>query len=613
MGHTPLEDQSRHDYRLVPIVVGVTGHRDIPTEDADKLRAAVKSQLAKLRENYPNTPLYFLSALAEGADRIAAEAALQTKGCALGVVLPMPAEEYTQDFETQHSKQEFRTLCKQAAFVHTVDPPTGQSQERALLYREAGLYIANQSQILIAFWDGENLRNKLGGTSDVVNTFRSGETDNTGAAIAIPEPGPVIHIKTRRLRKMDRYSADSVGGINGQSFLDQAQAAFNASETSGEPLDAEEFEQQKWQAMLRNIERFNRDVKDEVSKLEARNGDQGKPEYKTFQKKLLPQSCWASSGIYHVADDISYDTQRRRKIKLYLILFLAGFSIFSEQMYSIAPAVIFCPLTWMILTIISGLAAGGLYLWGRWNRFEERYLDYRALAEASRVQLFWKMAGLKANAADYYLRGQQDELEWIRQAVRSQELAIEAGQGLADKKDEESAKSAIRDVLQLWISDQRSYFLGDKADANSQRKNTGKLAQQKSLDEKWSKRAKWLFASAIATTIIAMAFRQFLMPCFQQCGTYISNGLSVSYNMLFALTAITKVYQEIMGFAEQANSYQKAGLYYVQAEIQLEKALQRGDLAKAQNIIFEMGKYALTENEEWLIIHRHRPLCVPVG
>lgn len=51
------------------------------------------------------------------------------------------------------------------------------------------------------------------------------------------------------------------------------------------------------------------------------------------------------------------------------------------------------------------------------NPREQQYLDWRSLAEALRVQLFW--LAVRSSVADHYLSGDRDELDWIRQAARN--------------------------------------------------------------------------------------------------------------------------------------------------------------------------------------------------
>jgi hypothetical protein len=50
------------------------------------------------------------------------------------------------------------------------------------------------------------------------------------------------------------------------------------------------------------------------------------------------------------------------------------------------------------------LSAFAWYLWAKRRDYQNKYLDYRALAEGLRVQLFWWLSGLKEAVADHYLR-----------------------------------------------------------------------------------------------------------------------------------------------------------------------------------------------------------------
>lgn len=55
---------------LVPVVIGVTGHRDIPDSDVDALIEATRAALDEIAKSSPHSPHVLLSSLAEGADRI---------------------------------------------------------------------------------------------------------------------------------------------------------------------------------------------------------------------------------------------------------------------------------------------------------------------------------------------------------------------------------------------------------------------------------------------------------------------------------------------------------------------------------------------------------------
>src|SRR5689334_2600546 len=60
----------------LPLLIGVTGHRDLREEDLPILETRVGEILADLAARFPHTPVEVLSPLAEGADRLVARAAL---------------------------------------------------------------------------------------------------------------------------------------------------------------------------------------------------------------------------------------------------------------------------------------------------------------------------------------------------------------------------------------------------------------------------------------------------------------------------------------------------------------------------------------------------------
>jgi hypothetical protein len=55
----------------IPLVVGITGHRDPAAVSVAAVEEAVRAILRSIRRSPPKTPLFVLSALAEGADRLA--------------------------------------------------------------------------------------------------------------------------------------------------------------------------------------------------------------------------------------------------------------------------------------------------------------------------------------------------------------------------------------------------------------------------------------------------------------------------------------------------------------------------------------------------------------
>src|ERR1017187_4676800 len=113
-----------------PLVVGITGHRDLRDEDLRELSIAIESIFTDLKGGYPSTPLILLSALAEGADRLAAQVALSNEiGAHLFVPLPMEQAIYEKDFQGD-SLIEFRALLEQAKGHFELPLVEGNTREK---------------------------------------------------------------------------------------------------------------------------------------------------------------------------------------------------------------------------------------------------------------------------------------------------------------------------------------------------------------------------------------------------------------------------------------------------------------------------------------------------
>src|SRR5271154_6740844 len=117
----------------VPLVVGVTGHRDLRLEDIPALEREFETILKRLQNDYQgntggDVPLVLLSALAEGADRLAARVALSV-GATLVAALPMPRDEYRRDFETAARQIEFDQLLDRAFTTRVMGLVPGNTSE----------------------------------------------------------------------------------------------------------------------------------------------------------------------------------------------------------------------------------------------------------------------------------------------------------------------------------------------------------------------------------------------------------------------------------------------------------------------------------------------------
>jgi hypothetical protein len=167
---------------MAPVLrIGVTGHRAVTLQPVMlmRLRDAIDSAFAALKRETVDMQtgtaghwqgLEIVSALAEGADRMVADAGL-AHGAALVAVLPFPRAAYLQDFPEQHSKQDFERLLARSSEVIELDGRIESEETRNAAYSAVGDAVVARSDVIFALWDGQPA-NGPGGTGEVVDHAR---------------------------------------------------------------------------------------------------------------------------------------------------------------------------------------------------------------------------------------------------------------------------------------------------------------------------------------------------------------------------------------------------------------------------------------------------------
>jgi hypothetical protein len=161
------------------IKVGVTGHRIIPEPLllAQSVRSILVGRIFELFDGRVSragrsTSLSYtlLTSLAEGADQLVAAEITTFPGSELEAVLPLAQEDYQQDFLTPESKAEFQTWLAKArktVALRPSDAETRQPEVRNMAYENAGRFVVDHCDLMIALWDGKPSRDR-GGTAEIV-------------------------------------------------------------------------------------------------------------------------------------------------------------------------------------------------------------------------------------------------------------------------------------------------------------------------------------------------------------------------------------------------------------------------------------------------------------
>lgn len=147
------------------IVIAVSGHRRIQASRA--LTDLIRQGCEHLREYFSNSVFDIATCLAEGADQILTVEIGQELRASYTVFLPLPKEDYIQDFHSPSLVADFTALLASARCVN--HPPS--SSARPTAYAEANSKMLATADVLFAIWDGEPSRG-IGGTAAVVANAR---------------------------------------------------------------------------------------------------------------------------------------------------------------------------------------------------------------------------------------------------------------------------------------------------------------------------------------------------------------------------------------------------------------------------------------------------------
>src|SRR5579872_2546072 len=174
----------RPDLPRLAVRVGITGARNLEASQIDRLNDQLKNVLSDIKdkmlaiakeeavathyaeENSASPFLRFISPLAQGADRLAAQAGLDL-GYELYVPMPFSPEEYEKDFQSPDGAnlEEFRRLLERAQGGWLSLDGDRADQDRA--YEAVGQFVARHADVLIAVWDGKAWERR-GGTAQIV-------------------------------------------------------------------------------------------------------------------------------------------------------------------------------------------------------------------------------------------------------------------------------------------------------------------------------------------------------------------------------------------------------------------------------------------------------------
>ena len=576
--HAPPPGVARLPDDTVPLVVGVTGHRDLLPGEMPELRRRTRAFLQELQAQHPDLPLVVMSPLAEGADRMVAEEA-RALGIPLIVPLPFPVALYEKDFRAPGSVQRFRELCAEAEVVElpllpgdTLDSIAAYGPRRDAHYARLGVYLCAHCHVLLAVWDGKP-SDKLGGTAQVVRFHHWDEMpgfierkESSVQVLAEDESDLVYHLVCSR----DRPDGAPAAGLQpGEGWWYTTDAAAPRSRSMPG----------KYDGLFARAAEFNRDARRHRERIRA----DGWP--------LLPADTPAAvvavnapvNSMFKTADWLAIHFQSRVNLALraiYIVAALMGLAFIAYSDLSGFDSMVYFFLAFFAAGVLIYRVAER----GAWHR---KYLDYRALAEGLRVQCYWIAAGVTAGrttkfAHDNFLQKQDVELGWIRNVMRYTgrlgDIAMPTREGMDFARRE-------------WVGEPHP--------------GSGQLAyyERKAMERTRLSRRTAAIGRICLWLGIAVAVLLALL------GRSLSGGgrdlFIVLMGVLPLIAAIREAYAQKRAEKELIKQYLFMGRIFRNARRQLDEA---GSDAVRRQVLKALGDAALEEHAQWLLMHRDRPL-----
>jgi hypothetical protein len=634
-------------FEPLPLVIGITGHVDLRETDIPLLRKEVEAVLERLEREYANptsrldrmpgapgpragaTPMILLSALAEGADQLVVQIAL-ARGLRVIAPLPLPVEAYRRDFEWDPdrpdvlmtfdawtARPDIRKLFVGYEKGSSPEDVRRFGERRNLQYRRAGAFIARHCDVLIALWDGKTDAS-TGSAAEIVGFKRSGiPLDVSGSARAwldAPEMGPVIHIVTPRAMKKDT-TAVAVACWGAAPVKREFEAARRRTSTEQE-LAALDHDYQLWRAFEASIRRsreFNRDAARLLASVQGQ-AQAGQSFLRLFEVdntksetnasallagSLAPRQC----VLYAVADALA---RRSQNVFWQHWRWLFGLGLFAlgcfEAFVHLAPmahAWSDTPLIGRFLDValLSGYMAAVvailiLYPVAIRRRHQQRFLDYRAFAEALRVTVFWTLAGI-GGAADAIPARMCGEFTWVKTCLLTQELFHRITPAGAAPRATLNPTSYDW-IRRIWINGQLKYLRSERS----------KHLNAAAWRERW--------ATALLFVVAALA-AGLLLPVFREavnCGQPAHDLLLFAIGILPGVAAILVAYSAKLAFHGLARHCARMTELFARALAILPATLEESDLAPVRAAVRELGAEAMRDAAGWVAMDRARSISL---
>lgn len=369
---------------------------------------------------------------------------------------------------------------------------------------------------------------------------------------------------------------------------------------------------------------------------------------------------------YKAADALAMKYQKMRKRGIWWMVWIAGIAYIFLNTFSDLMANPYFLAAYLVLLLVA------LFVNSIINKsaYHSRFVDYRTLSEGLRVQYFWFAADVvgedrqPARAQDYYLRRQKGQIEWIRSAIRAINLIA-----VTNCKDIQKTKlNELKKISDLWLGrmDERveddgvvewynpTYRLKDNGQVgyflstSLKKKGQVLLKKREKPSDDASKKEKDAFKEQVKKEALCLSEKFKIYTLLNTLTTvFIAGSLIIALVLAICLFAIPQnaviekysglamfvagllpvvamVLREIcgqMGYEEDVNRYAWYYNAFKRAVIEIDEVYNDKDIQRSTDdkekeirlILFQIGKEALIENADWVMLNAKRVPEVPTN
>jgi uncharacterized membrane protein len=514
------------------IIIGIAGPQKIEAKPGliDAIHTAVE-KITQMAPSLQSTRLVLsvLSTLTEDSDLLVAGEILKIPGSMLEVIVPLREESPAAYLERSASIKQFENMF----------PETTRARELpAKTYARVGSYIVDECDVLLAFWDGKSTDEQRG-LGEVIDYAR-----RNGC--------PIIWINTR---DQGQVTVELGRGLNVRMLHD-------IEDYNSQRIKDKEF----GKALLRQRSFF-------VSQAE---------------RTRLPLDKLSVTIEYFLPHLVRADILALRFQRLYnstgsLIYLLSALAVFVAAFQSLfmseRPWILIIEIALMLIVL-------AIFFLGQRQRWHNKWLDYRFLAERLRSALFMALvnAGMTPSRRPRLLPLAFPPKAWMVAAFST--VWIKRPRF---KTDDSVLSRELRDfVVRAWIDDQILYHKG--------------------ISSRYYRRHRYmvlasfaLFALTIIFVLLYVVLREFSGVSHDTFTN--ASGLIASFLPAVAasVTAI-RTHRDYM-----RNSRLSAGMvrYLEEMKVQIEKATDHEDFL---GLVKEIEETMQRENQDWRVeIRFHRP------